>query len=201
MAGTLPTGVVTLEPGRSPWDAVFTVAPLVLVGTREEDGRYDLAPKHMVTPIGWEGHFGFVCTPLHRTYWNARRTGQFTVSYPLPRQVVLASLAATPRRDGEDPKPIVRAIPTFPATRVDGELVRDSYLLLECELDRVVDDFGSASLVVGRIVVAHARADAMRSADRDDQDTVKERPLLAYLSPGRYARVRSSNAFPFPKGM
>jgi len=201
MGNELPSGVVTLSEDRSVWESVFTVAPLVLLGTREEDGRYDLAPKHMATPIGWEGHFGFVCTPLHRTYWNARREGVFTVSYPLPSQVVVTSLAATPRCDGDDPKPVLRAIPTFPATRVDGVLVTDSYLMLECETDRVIDDFGAASLVVGRVVVAHAREDALRSRDRDDQDVVRDRPLLAYLSPGRYSRVRSSAAFPFPAGL
>src|SRR5690606_34430059 len=36
------------------WDRFFTVAPLVLVGTREPDGRFDLAPKHMVLPLGWQ---------------------------------------------------------------------------------------------------------------------------------------------------
>lgn len=201
MTEALPDGVITLPEGGRLWEDLFTVAPLVLVGTREEDGRFDLAPKHMVTPIGWEGHFGFVCTPLHRTYWNARREGVFTVSYPRPRQVVLTSLAATPRCDGDDPKPVLQAIETVPATRVQGVLVRDAYLMLECELDRVVDDFGAASLVVGRIVVAHACRDALRSADRDDQDVIAACPLLAYLSPGRYARVRRSNAFPFPEGL
>ena len=201
MNKSLPAGMVTLPTEDCLWDKLFTVAPLVLVGTREEDGRFDLAPKHMATPIGWEGHYGFVCTPLHRTYWNAKREGVFTVSYPIPRQVVLTSLAATPRCDGDDPKPVLRAIPTFPATQVEGVLVRDAYLLLECELDRIVDDFGSASLIAGRIVAAHAREDALRSADRDDLDVIDGRPLLAYLSPGRYARVRRTAAFPFPRGM
>jgi flavin reductase (DIM6/NTAB) family NADH-FMN oxidoreductase RutF len=35
------------------WDRFFTVAPLVLVGTTDSDGALDLAPKHMVTPMGW----------------------------------------------------------------------------------------------------------------------------------------------------
>ena len=28
------------------WDRVFTIAPLVVIGTREPDGTFDLAPKH-----------------------------------------------------------------------------------------------------------------------------------------------------------
>ena len=81
------------------WERVFTVNPLVLIGTQERDGGYNLAPKHMAFPMGWENYFGFVCTPRHFTYHNARREGVFTVSYPRPTQVVLASLAASPRED------------------------------------------------------------------------------------------------------
>ena len=47
------------------WERFFTVAPLVLIGTREADGSFDLAPKHMVLPLGWQNYIGFVCTPRH----------------------------------------------------------------------------------------------------------------------------------------
>lgn len=197
----LPEEVTTIDPGEALWEQVFVVSPLVLVGTREQDGEYDLAPKHMATPVGFEGYFAFVCTREHRTYWNARREAAFTVSYPLPTEVVLTSLTATPRCDDRAPKPEVRAIATFPATVVDGILVRDAYLYLECELDRIIDGFGSASLVVGRIVAAHARDTARRRHDRDDQDVIGECPLLAYLSPGRHAAIDRSQSFPFPAGL
>lgn len=199
MAPELPAGVETL-PAVPVWESVFTVAPLVIVGTREEDGSYDLAPKHLALPLSWEGHFGFVCTPEHATYWNAKREGVFTVSYPRPSQVVITSLTASPRC-GADDKPVLAAVPTFPAQSIDGELVADAYLYLECELDRVIDGFGSNSLVCGRIVQAHARSEAIRRADRDDQDVIGARPLLVYVSPGRYARIDTTQAFPFPEGM
>ena len=48
------------------WSRFFTVAPLVLVGTREGDG-HDLAPKHMAMPLGWDNYFCFVCSPDHAT--------------------------------------------------------------------------------------------------------------------------------------
>lgn len=38
------------EPGPSLWSRVFSVAPLVVVGTREAEGSYDLAPKHLALP-------------------------------------------------------------------------------------------------------------------------------------------------------
>ena len=111
--------LVTLQEDWPVWDRVFTVNPLVLIGTRERSGGYDLAPKHMAFPMGWENCFGFVCTPRHATYHNARREGVFTVSYPKPTQIVLASLSAT-RREGDGSKPGLYALRTFPASEVDG---------------------------------------------------------------------------------
>ncbi|MDX1624217.1 MAG: flavin reductase [Gemmatimonadota bacterium] len=191
--------LVPLDPGAgSIWERVYTVAPLVVVGTRERDG-WDLAPKHLALPIDRERLFGFVCTPRHATYRNAVREGAFTVSYPRPDQVVLASLAASPRcGEGEAEKPIVEALPTLPATEVDGIHLADSTLFLECELVRTIDDLGDSSLVVGRVVVARADPAALRESERDDAALLRERPLLAYLPPDRYAEIRDSRAFPFP---
>jgi flavin reductase (DIM6/NTAB) family NADH-FMN oxidoreductase RutF len=182
------------------WERFYTIAPLVLVGTLEPDGEPDLAPKHMALPMGWDNYFGFVCGARHRTQQNAERTGVFTVTYPRPSQLVTTSLAATPR-DDSDEKPIVRLLKTFPALRVEGVLVEDGYLHLECELDRIVDGFGINSLIVGRIVAAHVHRDALRSSDRDDAELILGAPLMSYLYPGRFAVVKDTQAFPFPAGM
>lgn len=192
--------IITLEPGQPVWDRFFTVAPLVLVGTKEPAGDYDLAPKHMVFQLGWDNYFGFVCTPRHHTYHNAIREGVFTVSYPQPKQVVLACLAAAPRCPVEEVKSHLSALPTIRAEKVDGVFLKDSYLFLECELERVVDGFGENSLVTGRIVAAHADHRVLRGSDHDDNDLIHHSPLLAYLHPGRFARVRRSFSFPFPAG-
>jgi flavin reductase (DIM6/NTAB) family NADH-FMN oxidoreductase RutF len=193
------SSLVTLPEDAPVWERTFTVNPLVLIGTKERDGDYDLAPKHMAMPMGWENYFGFVCTPRHRTYHNARREGVFTVSYPRPVQVVLASLAAAPR-ESDGSKLAVDVLPTFPASEVDGLFIEDAYLFLECVLDRISDDFGENSLIVGRIVAAHVREDYLRASERDEQDLIHSSPLLAYLSPGRYASVDESFSFPFPAG-
>lgn len=188
----------SLDPARV-WERVFTVAPLVVIGTREGDG-YDLAPKHMATPLGWEEYYGFVCTPDHGTYGNAREHGAFTVSYPRPDQVVVTSLTATPREAENEPTPGLSALPTAPAERVDGVVLRDAHLALECETDRIIDGFGRGSLIVGRIVAARAHPDALRASEVDDEDLIRAWPLLAYLAPGRYARISETRAFPFPAG-
>lgn len=191
--------LVSLDLQEPVWERAFIVAPLVIVGTREPDGSPDLAPKHMAAPLSWENHFGFVCTPNHGTYQNAVREGAFTVSFPRPEQIVLASLAAAPRCDDRN-KPALAALPTFPAKVVEGVLLRGAYLHFECELDRVVDGFGTNSLVAGRIVAAHAAEDSLRESDRDDGDLLAAAPLLAYLHPGRYARVEESLSFPYHAG-
>lgn len=189
----------TLDLDEPVWERCFTVAPLVLVGTVDTDGRPDFAPKHMAFPLGWDNFFGFVCTPRHATYANAERTGTFTVSYPRPADIVTASLTASPRCD--DSKPFLDVADSFPAREVDGRLMGGGYLFLECELDRIVDGFGANSLVAGRIVAAHAHPDALRRADRDDAEILVDVPQIAYLYPGRFAVVDRTEAFPFPAGM
>ena len=192
--------LVELDVGQPIWDRFFWVAPLVLIGTREPDGGHDLAPKHMAFPMGWQNYFGFVCTPRHHTYSNLKRDGVFTVSYPRPSQLVLTSLAASPRCAEED-KPALSVLPVFPASVVDGVLVDGAYMFLECELDRIVDDFGVNSLIVGRIVAARVAQDSERMDELEDQALVHDSPLLAYLHPGRFTSIEQSFSFPFPAGM
>ncbi len=200
MAFDSSTRLETLDVSEPIWERFFTVAPLVLVGTLEENGRPDLAPKHMAFPMGWEKYFGFVCTPRHRTLQNAQRTGVFTVTYPRPSQLVLTSLTAAPRCD-EDSKPVVGLLKTFPATRVEGVLVEDGYLFLECEVQRIIDGFGNNSLITGRIVAAHVHQDALRASDRDDGELLLQAPLMGYLHPSRFAVIDQTQSFPFPAGM
>lgn len=195
-----PDNVVQLDTTVPVWEQFFTVAPLVLVGTRDEDGALDLAPKHMVTPMGWQNYFGFVCTPRHNTYSNIERTGEFTVSYPTPSQVLITSLAASPRSERGD-KPVIDYFRTFPATQIDGCFIEDAYLFFECRHFRTIDGFGENSLITGQIIAAYADERSLRHTEGDDQETIHESPLFAYLAPGRFATIDRSNAFPFPESM
>jgi len=189
--------LVTLDSESPIWDRFFTVSPLVLIGTRDASGEYNLAPKHMAFPMGWDNYFGFVCTSTHTTYANIRRGGFFTVTYPRPTQVVLTSMSAAPR-DDDNFKPSLTALPVFPAEHVDGPFVEDGYIFLECHLDRFVEDFGRNSLIVGQIIAAHVHQDALRTSERDDGEMIANAPLLSYLEPGRFARIEQSFSFPFP---
>jgi flavin reductase (DIM6/NTAB) family NADH-FMN oxidoreductase RutF len=197
VASVTSTTIVPLSTDVPIWSRVHTVAPLVLVGTVEDDGAPDVAPKHMAMPLGWQNRFCFVCSPRHATYRNAVARRIFTVSFPTPAQVVQASLAAGGRADDAS-KPSVAAVPTFPSRVVEGVLVEGCYLWLECELEQVLDGFGENSLVIGRVVAAAADERAVRDPERDDADLLRDSPLLAYLAPGRFATIDDTKAFPLP---
>jgi flavin reductase (DIM6/NTAB) family NADH-FMN oxidoreductase RutF len=192
--------VVEIDTSVPVWEQFFTVAPLVLIGTHDEDGSLDLAPKHMVTPMGWQNYFGFVCTPRHATCRNIERDGVFTVSYPRPSQLLMTSLAASPRLE-QGEKPIIDYFKTFPARKIDGQFIEDGYLYFECRHFRTIDGFGENCLITGEIVAAYGDDSFLRHAESDDQETIHASPLIAYLAPGRFAEISRSNSFPFPESM
>lgn len=179
-------------------DRVFRIAPLVVVGTVEEDGSSDLAPKHMTMPVG-PRHVAFVCTPDHATLRNAVRTGEFTMSWVPPDAVLLASLAAAPRA-ADDSKPALAVVPTRPATTVTGVVLEDAPVAVECRLDRVVDGAGRWRIVVGEIVRAEAAEDAVLTEDEDPHDVLARSPVLAYLHPDHVVTVDRADRFPYHAG-
>ncbi len=199
MSSGLPQHFVSLSLDQPIWDRFFTLSPLVLIGSKEENGEFDIAPKHMAMPLGWKNYFCFVCSPRHATYHNIKRNDQFTVSYPRPQQVVQSSLAAAPRMD-DCSKPSLQALPVIPAAKVDGVLIRDCYLYLECQRHSIIDGFDENSLIIGTIVAAAIHEQAMRKDEFDDNELIYQFPVLAYLNPGRFAEIRQSVSFPFPVG-
>lgn len=196
----LSQDIISLDASNPIWERFFLLAPMVLIGTVEPDGGTDLAPKHMATPVSWENYFGFVCTPRHGTYKNIERTGAFTVTYPRPSQILYTSLAATPRC-GEDAKPVLQAFKTMPATQIEGVFVADGYVFLECELFKIVDGFGVNSLITGTVKAAHVHKDALRAYELDDQELIRNAPMLAYIHPWRFASISDTQRFPLPEGM
>lgn len=191
--------LVTIDVEEPIWPRFFTVAPLVIVGTKEGD-HFNLAPKHMATPVGWDNYFAFVCTPKHSTYRNVGESGFFTVSFPKPSQVVLTSITAEPRCGEERRKPDLEQLPTFPATKIDGVFLEDAYLFFECKMEKVIDGFGKSSIIVGFVEAVHVDEDYVRRSEVDEGRMINEAPLMAYLSPGRYAAIKKTIAFPFPSG-
>ena len=192
--------VVELSLDMPIWNRVFTVAPLVVVGSRDASGWYELAPKHLALPLGWDRFFGFVAKEEETTHRNVKRDRCFTVSFPNPSSVVVTSLAA-PHGNEENRKAVLQAVPTVRATGMDGVFVSDSYLFLECELDRIVSGFGDYSLICGLIRRAAVDKESLRLFEHDDQVMLQRHPLLAFLAPERYAILRSTHRFPVPNGI
>ncbi len=197
---TAPETPVSIDVDQSIWERFFTVAPLVLIGTRDSAGVADMAPKHMVTPLGWDNYFGFVCTPRHKTWQNVEAGERFTVSYPRPDQLLFASLTATPRCD-DDSKPVLDELDTFPAPDSGLPMLAKAYLWFDCEMERVVTGFGDNGLICGKIVAAYAATDALRHSEVDSDTQLNNAPLLTYVHPGRFSVINSSYSFPFPAGM
>ncbi|MCB0376096.1 MAG: flavin reductase, partial [Sinomicrobium sp.] len=181
-----PDKYILLNTGTPIWTQFFTVAPLVVIGTKEGDG-YDLAPKHMATPLGFGNYFGFVCTPDHCTYQNVKTHKAFTVSFPVPEQIIYASLSASPR-DSDNPKSegILSVLPVWKAPNTDAPLIAEAYLYLECSLFKIIDGFDENSIVAGKIETAFVHKDYRRSSEQDEQELIKKNPLLAYLPEGRF---------------
>ncbi len=191
--------LVSLDMNFPVWDFIYTVAPLIIVGTKENDG-YDLAPKHMATPMGWDNYFGFVCTPRHGTYGNIQKTKEFTVSFPRPEGIIMASLSASPRDGGlSKSQGIIQVLPIVKATTMDAPLVKNAYLYFECELFKVIDGFGENSIITGKIKKARVHKQYIRLSEQDEQVQLKENPLLAYIANGRFAKICETYNFPFPK--
>ena len=191
---------VALNTDQPIWSHFFMIAPLAVVGTREEEG-YDLAPKHMITPMGFENYIGFVCTPAHGTYHNIKARGEFTMSFPMADQTLITSLTATPRQSGiSKATQIIDALPTHRAIEVDALFLEQAYLKLECKHFKTIDGFGGNSLITGTILHAYVHPDYLRVSGQDEQSMLYENPLLAYLAEGRFARAAKTYHFPFPKG-
>ena len=191
---------ISLDTSQPVWKRFFMIAPLAVVGTREAGG-YDLAPKHMITPMGFDNYFGFVCTPAHGTYQNIQEHGEFTVSFPKPEQTLITSLSASPRQaEISKTQQVINSLPTCRAGEVDALFLQQSYLMFECKHFRTIDGFGLNSLITGEIIHAYVDPDYLRVSERDEQHQLHEYPLLAYVAEGRFARVADTWHFPFPKG-
>jgi len=172
---------------------------LIVVGSKG-NGTYNMAPKHLAMPLGWDNYFCFVCTPAHHTYQNIKRTRQFTISVIKPDQIVLASLTASPYHDKQvDGETLIDKIPTIKAKEIDALFMKDSYVFLECTLDRIIDDYGKNSLIIGKVIQAYVDENVLIHEDSENENTIQNHRLLVYVTPGRFASVENTIAFPFPK--
>lgn len=175
------------------------MAPLVVIGSKEEEG-FDLAPKHMATPLGFSDFFGFVCTPRHKTYHNIKKNLRFSVSFVKPDQVLLSSLAAIPRcAVNSFSKDITNQIPTVISEKGTSIFLQDAYVMLDCVLHKIIDGFDDYSLITGRIEQAMVHKNYKIVSDEGHQKQIYDHPLLAYIAQGRFASIKETLSYPYPK--
>ena len=190
---------VNLDTRTPIWDRIYTIAPLVIIGSKEGDS-YDLAPKHMAAPMGFDNYFGFVCTPDHKTYHNIREYQEFSVSFPNPDQVLTASLTASNREAvGDKSASVLDALEVAWGHTINAPVVKGCYLYLECALHKIVDGFGTNSLITGYIHKAYVDESLLRISEIDEGAQIASHPLLAYIANGRFAKIDQTYNFPFPK--
>lgn len=189
-----------IEVDENLWDRCYTVHSLIIIGSKEENGDYNLAPKHMAMPLGFSNYFAFMGTPRKSTYKNIKREKVFTVSYPRSSQVVVSSLAASAREE-DDTKPIIDKLPTVKAKKIEGRFLKDSYFQLECELSETLGKFGEWEIIVGKVVAAYVSEDMLKKGgdDAEGQALIYNSPILAYLHPDRFGAIKETNKFPYPK--
>lgn len=182
------------------WNRFFMVHPLLLIGSKEKNGDFNMAPKYMAMPLGIGPYFGFMATPRNMTYQNVKREKAFTVSFPRPDQLVFSSITASSREE-DDEKPAVLTVPKTDAIKIDGKFLKGSYLQFECTLHEMTGKFGEWEMIVGNIVAAYVHKDALRKegVDVDDASIISNNPLLAYLHPGRFSIIKINNKYPLPK--
>ena len=118
----------------------------------------------------------------------------------MPDQLIVSSLAASARCDDlSKTEAILNDLPLMMAPSIDAPILESSYLYLECKLFKIIDGFWTNSLICGEIIGAFAQEDYLRQAEVDAQEQLFNHPLLAYIATGRYAVIKETHAFPFPK--
>ena len=94
---------------------------------------------------------------------------------------------------------IVSVLPTVNGTKTDTLIMEGAYVRLECKLHKIIDGFDENSLITGKIISAQVHPEYLRVSEKDESTQLSENPLLAYVADGRFAEVKQTYNFPYPK--
>jgi flavin reductase (DIM6/NTAB) family NADH-FMN oxidoreductase RutF len=167
--------------------------PVVLIGTRNEDGSSNLAPISSAWWLGWNCLLGFGAGS--KTPQNLQRTGQCTINLPSVAEV--AGVDKLARLTGSDPVPLGKQAKgyTFRADKfeaagftedlaelVDAPLVRECPIQLEAELtarhEFTPEVKGALVALEVKILRVHAQPEVLMEGERNRIDPDKWRPLM-----------------------
>jgi flavin reductase (DIM6/NTAB) family NADH-FMN oxidoreductase RutF len=177
--------------------------PIAWTTTRDENGAVNAAPFsffNIFSPdtlgisIG-SGTFSRLPKELKDTLMNIRATREFVVSlvpYSTAQKMVDTSIPF-PRGVQE---PLKVGLTLAPSERVSVPRIQESPVSLECTLSREIALDSDFNLVLGRIVMAHVRDDAVIDAERLHFDALKL-DLIGRMEGNSYARTVSRFEAPF----
>lgn len=137
--------------------------PIAFVTTLNADGGINAAPFSQFIIIAADpGLLGFSIGPgparcAKDTLVNVRRTGEFVINTVPEELAVAVQICADNEVPGENELDLA-GLTTVPSEKVAPPRVAETLIQFECRLERIVE-LGNApnSLVVGRIVLMHAR--------------------------------------------
>jgi flavin reductase (DIM6/NTAB) family NADH-FMN oxidoreductase RutF len=135
---------------------------LVLVCTRSEAGRYDLAPIAWASPLDYEpaSRVLFVCDPAHATHGNVLARREFVLALPgFAQRALVNEAGSSSGRDRDKYRDF--GIASFAASKVDALIPDGVAGWLECRLIRTIAE-GSVSIVLGEVLAASAVDEAWR---------------------------------------
>ncbi len=137
--------------------------PIAFVTTLNADGGINAAPFSQFIIIAADpGLLGFSIGPgparlAKDTLVNVRRIGEFVINTVPEELAVAVQICADNEVRGENELDLA-GLTTVPSEKVAPPRVAETLIQFECRLEQIVE-FGNApnSLVVGRIVLMHAR--------------------------------------------
>jgi flavin reductase (DIM6/NTAB) family NADH-FMN oxidoreductase RutF len=71
--------------------------------------------------------------------------------------------------------------------------------MLDCSLYKIIDGFDDYSLITGRVEQAMVHKDYKIVSDEGQQKQIYDHPLLAYIAQGRFASIKETLSYPYPK--
>lgn len=172
---------------------LYAGTPVVLVGSRNEDGTSNVAPISSAWWLGWNCVLGFGAAS--KTPQNIRRTQQCTINLPSVEQVSMVDRLA--KLTGSDPVPEhkqtrgytfckdkfgVAGLTEVAADLVDAPLVGECPLQMEAELTEAhpiaPETKGSLVALEVRILRVHASPEILMEGYESRIDPDKWRPLI-----------------------
>lgn len=172
---------------------LYVGTPVVLIGTRNEDGSPNVAPISSAWWLGWNCMLGFGASS--KTPQNMQRTRQCTINLPSVEQVSMVNELA--KLTGSDPVPPhkqargytfckdkfgISGLTPLEAEVVDAPLVGECPLQMEAELTAAhpfaPETNGSLIALEVKVLRVHARPEILMAGHENRIDPDRWKPLM-----------------------